>query len=306
VAGPILSAIMQPRLATDGSLLLIQDLSDGYYALLAQGGEGKIENAFLSKRQGVLLGKVGELRPKLFQLETTDLVYSWRVSSKYLARAEAPALHITMYPLDGAPPFGLASAANDPDYLVPGPQLLRSDWVLFGMGSLSMQGVMAYDPILGTHPLIRWYGDKQQGAYNAGTDGVHLVWTYGEEHPPTQGIYPKRSIMVSPFSTDPKKLDPKRLRSDPNPAFDVNFAVGCGYASHAAYGKEGLLIVRLADGVSWLLPSTEDQWTWGRAIGMTCEHVYTYYSAKQSSGKWIVNNIARVGLSSLGPGMPPD
>lgn len=174
-----------------------------------------------------------------------------------------------------------------------------------------MQGIMAHDPVLKTHALVRWYGDTNKGAYNVGTDGKDLVWTLGEDHPSTGGTYAKRSIWTSPFTTDPKKLVPKRLRSDPEIAFDVNFAVGCGYAAHKLQPPDGMLIVRLSDGVSWLLPnnltaSDKTGWHWLKAIGVTCDEVFATVAAIDSPGAKLLNTIARIRLDSLGPGLPPD
>jgi hypothetical protein len=61
--------------------------------------------------------------------------------------------------------------------------------VLFQVGTYTVNGIMAYDEVLGLHPLVRWYGDASKGAVNLGTDGTHLVWTYGEGKPPGEPIY---------------------------------------------------------------------------------------------------------------------
>lgn len=304
--GTVQSAILDPRTPQDGTLLGIEDLAEGHYALEVAGGDGSQTNAFNSPRKGVLIGTVGELRPTLFRLEVTPSVYSWRISSKLLARGEAPAQRITVFPLDGAPSFELASKSADPDGLAPDRPTLLGDTAVFGVGNLTQQGIMAYDPVQKTHALIRWYGDAKQGAYNVGTDGKDLVWTYGQDHPAGEGTYPTRSIWTSPFTTDPKQIQGKRLRSDPQSAFDVNFVVGCGYAAHALHKADGLLVVRLSDGVSWILPNYPDTLSWQDAIGMTCEEVFATVSVVPIPGNGVVYSIARVRLDSLGPGIAPD
>lgn len=304
--GTVRNAILDPRTPQDGTLLGIQDLTEGHYAIGVAGGDGSKTDAFKSQRKGVLVGTVGALRPTLFQLEVTPSVYSWRISSKLLARGEAPAQRITAFPLDGAPSFELASKSADPDGLAPDRPTLLGDKAIFGVGNLTQQGIMAFDAAQGTHALIRWYGDTKQGAYNVGTDGKDLVWTHGEEHPPTPGIYPKRSIWTSPFTTDPKQIKGKRLRSDPQSAFDVNFAVGCGHAAHALHKADGLLIVRLSDGVSWILENSPGTFAWQDAIGVTCEEVFATVSVVPAPGNGVVYSVARVRLDSLGPGIAPD
>jgi len=304
--GTVQTAILDPRTPQAGTLLRIQDLTEGYYAIGVAGGDGSQTNAFKSQRKGVLIGTVGVLRPTLFQLEVTPSVYSWRISSKLLARGEAPAQRITVFPLDSAPSFELASKSADPDGLAPDRPTLLGDTAVFGVGNLTQQGIMAYDPVQKTHALIRWYGDTKQGAYNVGTDGKDLVWTYGQDHPAGEGTYPTRSIWTSPFTTDPKQIQGKRLRSDPQSAFDVNFVVGCGYAAHALHKTDGLLVVRLSDGVSWIVPNYPDTLSWQDAIGMTCEEVFATVSVVPVPGTEVVYSIARVRLDSLGPGIAPD
>lgn len=312
-SGAIRFALLDPRTPQDGTLSVMRDLTEDRFAIEVAGGTGKKADAFDSQRKGVLVGTVGTLRPTLFQLEATPAAYSWRISSKLLARAEAPAMRVTIFPLDGSLSFQLASMASDPDGLPPADPILLGDTAVFTAESLLMAGIMAYDPVQKTHPLIRWYGDQNQGAYNAGTDGKDLVWTYGEVHPPPNVSisYVNRSVWTSPFSTDPKKLVPKRLRSDPQTAYDVNFAVGCGYAAHNLQPPDGLLVVRLSDGVSWILPNNigapgDAGWLWDKAIGMTCDELFATVGVVATPGAKVVYTIARVRLDALGPGLPPD
>lgn len=310
--GPVRTAILSPRVATAGFLLLNHDLNENRFVLQALGGEGKRMDAFDSERKAVLLGTVGEPRPKLFRFDKSPLTFSYRISSKLLARGEGWAGRITLLPLDGAPPSELWSSASDPEGLHPDMPTLIGDRAVFGVGSLMQQGIMAHDPSSGTHPLVRWYGDLKQGAYNVGTDGKDMVWTHGEDHPPGEGTYPTRSIMTSPFTTDPKQLKPKRLRSDPTQAFDVNFAVGCGYAAHDIATSVGLLVVRLADGVSWTLPNDQDSstdgttWIWQYVFGVTCDEVFGTVGTKLSASEPTVYTLVRMRLDALGPGITPD
>ncbi len=149
-----------------------------------------------------------------------------------------------------------------------------------------------------------------QGAYNIGTDGKDLVWMIGTDHPDAEGVYATKSIMTSPFTTDPAQLQPRRLRSDWNYGQIAPFVVGCGYAAHyssASQTQRGLVIVRLSDGREWLLQDNVDHWEWQKAIGITCTDVYAEYWGEQADPTEVqVGNIARVALDSLGPGLPAD
>jgi hypothetical protein len=81
-------------------------------------------------------------------------------------------------------------------------------------------------------------------------------------------------------------------------------AVGCGHAAldaHSPSGGSQLLIIRLADGVSWLLDSPSDNhWFWGTPLAVTCDEVFTMWGPGGSS------HVRRIRLDSLGPGIPPD
>ena len=181
------------------------------------------------------------------------------------------------------------------------------DFVTWESSNGLYKGVMAWTPQKGAYPFITFPGDWSQGAEGLGTDGLHMVWIHGEGKGPKFEPYPIRLVMVSPFTTDPAKLRPIRLRSYPTPQWGiVPWAVGCGHAAHEL--DEGrVLVVRLSDGWSWIL-STEgmpdagptEQWRLGTVYGLTCDEVFL------RAGVGAKMNIARVRLDALGPGMPPD
>ena len=80
--------------------------------------------------------------------------------------------------------------------------------------------------------------------------------------------------------------------------------VGCGLAAQASRNPCVLTILRIDDGLAWYVPCTEsgNDWTWLRALGITCDEVFvvTSYSEKQRT------TIARVRIDSLGEPVPPD
>ncbi|MBK7578569.1 MAG: hypothetical protein IPI67_00045 [Myxococcales bacterium] len=177
--------------------------------------------------------------------------------------------------------------------------------------SIARSELLTWTETNGAVPLVTFGTDASRSAASGGTDGKDLVWLQGEERTldaSTDGTFPKRSIMAAPFTTDAKALQPKRLRSwQPNDIWGpTKPAVGCGYAAYShipdptkpAYQ---ILIVRLADGVSWILDSPLDNhWRWGRPIAMTCKEMFVSY------GKFAVERLRRVQLDSLGAGIPPD
>jgi hypothetical protein len=184
--------------------------------------------------------------------------------------------------------------------LVSAQEVVRGDVMFWTAASLQHDGIMVWDAVNGVRPFVRWVGDYTQGAGDLGTDGVDLVWTQGEGKQPNDTVYPIRSIMTAPFTSDPAALQPRRLRSQPHTNIgSVQFEVGCGYAAHDGAAND-MVIVRLADGASWIIPTTYPDFMIYSAVGLTCEHVYILGNF---SG---VDNIIRVKLDSLGAPIPPD
>ncbi len=310
VDGPVRFAIMYPQATAIGAMLRSSELVDGHFTIMVR-GDGE-SNAYESTKQGVLIGEVGKLRPRLLARYDTTSVLSWTGGRKWVERQVAPQIENWLHPLDGGEPFLLTSRATDPDQGSPSPSFFFKDIVTLDVGNLRSIGVMVYDEAKGLRPLVREYGNREEGDQNLGTDGNFLVWTHGSDHPPDkESIYPTRSIMVSPFTTEASEVQPRRLRSDPNQASDDNFVVACGFAARNAGGRDGLLVVRLSDGWSWLIPSNDtagNRWLWSYPIGMTCDEIFVVYAETRKIGDAspLVPNIARVRLDSLGPGMAPD
>jgi len=163
----------------------------------------------------------------------------------------------------------------------------------------------------GSKELVGFGADTTKGAGFPGSDGKDLVWIQGENLGPNDTDFPTRSVMTSPFSTDPAQIQPRRLRSW-GPTYVgtpvVAPVVGCGLAALGSFfpatepDPGGVLIVRLSDGVSWLIrppPQPGPFWSW--PIAITCEEVFTMF--RGSNG---LDTIRRVRLDSLGPGDPPD
>jgi hypothetical protein len=152
------------------------------------------------------------------------------------------------------------------------------------------------------------FGDTNstEGVGDIGTDGTDIVWTYGSGGcDPQTLLYNTVSIMTSPFSTTASGLQPRRLRSEiPNGLGVSPFVVDCGYAARQT--SQGIRLVRLSDGVSWLLaadPSTP--WEWEIPIALTCTELFAQVLVHNDGGLGSTQ-YTRVRLDSLGPGTPPD
>jgi len=132
-----------------------------------------------------------------------------------------------------------------------------------------------------------------------------MVWISGEGGAPW---YPTRSVMTSPFTTDPAALKPRRLRSwiprEITTLALTPVAVGCGHAAFAHIPEdlvEQILVVRLADGQSWILHHPDDRrWFYGAPVAISCDELFAAVRVKNG------DRLRRIRLDSLGPGIPPD
>ena len=155
--------------------------------------------------------------------------------------------------------------------------------------------------------MISYGPDTSRAAASFGADEKDMVWVEGRDRPPTESTYPTQSIMTAPLTADPEAVEPRRLRSWQGVSITGGHpAVGCGYAAFmhgVADITEQLLIVRLSDGVSWVLRNPDGRpWAWGDPLAVTCEEVF----ARTSSSSHANQGIRRIRLDSLGPGLPPD
>jgi len=165
----------------------------------------------------------------------------------------------------------------------------------------------------GTKTLVGFPGDKTKGATNSATDGKDLVWVQGEDREPDDKHFPTRWIMTSKYSTDPSQIEPRRVIPWAQKPIVSSYPpqTGCGFAAFQylpeALEEQGLLIVRLSDGVSWHLPNVLKTYPdgtpfssgWGPPIAVTCDEVFAVHRGTTRYNIW------RVRLDSLGPGAPP-
>ncbi len=207
---------------------------------------------------------------------------------------------LSFFPWDMSTETFITSPALDPEGLKAGYLVFRNGAAFWGTSTLYRTGINVWDPIGGARPFIRWVGDKTRGAGNFGTDGTDMVWCQGEGKAPNETQFPTRAIMTAPFTTDPAKLQPRRLRSLPTHRIaGAPAKVGCGHA--VLEGPAGdLIVTRLSDGWSWIVPKTPERKI-HTGLGLTCTELF---AVGQMPDKPLT--VARVRLDSLGPGFAPD
>jgi hypothetical protein len=171
--------------------------------------------------------------------------------------------------------------------------------------TLPISKLKIWDADAGARDFIAYGTDTTQGAGNLWTDGHDMVWLYGSNRTNPNDVYPTVAYMTSPFTTDAAALQPRRLRSEVGNGFGTGqMQVGCGYAAWESY--QGIRLVRLSDGVSWMLPTKQGStWLWADPLAITCTEVFARAAFNGDAG-WQYSGIARVRIDSLGPGIPAD
>ena len=258
--------------------------------------------------QGLAVGRVGEFGLSLFQKTLTHTIYDWLVNDDLVMRGSSLENALVLYRWGESEPIEFHSSSQDPQGFSADGVVLSGPHAFADTGTLRQLAIHAYAPEKGAFPLIRWPDDFDQGAYNIGTDGKDMVWTHGTNHEDGEGVYLTKSVMTAPFTTDPAELErtQRRLRSDPAYGYGLNFRLGCGYAVHDAGRSNGMLIVRLSDGVSWLIPYRPDRnFEMDFPHGITCDELFVGALYEKADGKR-EQNIFRIRLDSLGPGIAPD
>lgn len=306
--GPVRAALLNVRSPSDtssqvGCSSAIRGVRQGMWLVRTQGRRAW-GNADSSGLQGALGGSYDAPRPSLLQrYETwTWLSYHWAAGGKrYLSAREASL--ITSYSWGGGVEQFVASGSTDPEGGDYGDFVTWDDALFWSTSTLHRSGVNVWTPDGGAKPFIRWVGDATRGAGNFGTDGTDMVWSYGEGKEPAEKIYPTRSIMTAPYTTDPSALEPRRVRAQLATTTSIGlhpFQVGCGYAAHGG-GKDTVpLVVRLSDGWAWPIPTLDPGLLLYAPIGVTCDEVFAF---GEIGGRL---NIVRIRLDSLGEGSPPD
>ena len=304
VDGPVIDAFIDNagQQDLDGPCGLVdQDLREGksVRAVLPPAGSEPTE--------GVVAGSIGTPASVVFDQSIEEQTFTtWRVSSQWLLRWHT-SLHVR--PWNDTAETLVYDPGTDVENMPAHNVSAHGDAVFFEVGVAGYRGVMSWIPGAGLRPLLRWFGDTTQGAGNFATDGKDMVWTYGKNKPAgSSQEYPVRDIMTAPFTTDPDvvKTTAKRLRSDPDQMSPYPYGIGCGYAGRQFYSgtsNDGLL-VRLSDGVSWIIDAPDSppgDYQFLGVLGFTCEELFATFQFQDDAV-----SIIRIKLDSLGPGIPPD
>ncbi len=295
--GPVLSAMIDARAKIEGCHLSHREIRHGKAAFYIWGDTPKAQPKD-SPPGAVIGGVLSELHPEILAQWDTWSGAGIVTTDAYWGTYDASKIELAAW----SGPLKIVYTSGDAGGLQQVRLNLWHDLALWRSSNLTYAGVMAWTAKDGVYPFITFPGDPSRGVYSMGTDGIDMVWLYGEEKGPGQGPYVKCSVMTSPFTRDPKLLKPKRLRSFPGDCREVDeWAVGCGHAAHDA--GTGTMVVRLSDGVSWVIKNgatKPDFFSFQDAIAVTCKEVFvhTYLGS--------VANIGRVKLDALGPGTPPD
>jgi hypothetical protein len=309
--GAVRSAIMQivPPSYDPSCYLLTDSVNEGKVLYNVQGDNMAEETP--SNIEGAIGGSFDDFKPTLIARGKNRYAYSnseWAVGAKWIARISG-SYKFHVYARSWKDPSNeifITSPEVDPEWGDPSQLLVRGDAVFWNTTSSIHRGINIWTEEGGVRPFIRWVGDDSKGAGSLGTDGVDMVWAYGEGKSPHDDLYPQSSVMTSPFMTDPEKLKPRRLRKYPDATLgEKGFVVGCGYAAYEYEDPEqdgrATMVIRLSDGVAWIV-TLAPQFTFLQPLGLTCEEVFIQgysYSPYEV-------NIARVRIDSLGPGLPPD
>lgn len=299
--GPVRVAFFEPYSNKDPCHLYDSGISDGRY-LFGVWGEGI--QATRMDAEGYIAGAIGETYPRAVVRETRlgEWNCSYTVSSEWIVRLAGDwSLRVTSWDKQVSHDVPRGVAPNWP--FAVGPDVF---WKV-------ERGVASWNPGHGTRILLGWPDDRLREAGKLGTDGETMVWT---EHTGIGTEDERGSIMTAPHSADPAVTQgrARRLRSDLG-AIDTNrIGTGCGYAAHDTVRPRvgGLQIVRLADGVSWLIPRTSEpgDWMFGPTLGFTCDvdgkNVEVVNTLMNISAWRDPMTVVRIPIDALGPGMPPD
>ncbi|MCU0656540.1 MAG: hypothetical protein MUF64_15205 [Polyangiaceae bacterium] len=309
--GPVRHALLQVNPVVGGFYVQAQGLREGKYIWQMTGdtwdvpGFGDMGGFLAGDIDGLLPSTVGKA-PKV-----GNLASNWDVSADWIVHNQI-GLSVRSWSKPDKLKTQVFLGAQDPDGQPFSIYVPRGPDIFLGVGEGNYHGIMVWSQDQGLRPLQRWVGDYTRGAGNIGTDGKDLVWTYGEGKQPNDLDFPATSVFTAPYATDMATIDAtkRRVRSDVSRPGDTTYqyVVGCGYAARRYFDyiaqTSELYLVRLSDGKGWKitgLPQGADHVYWSNPLAVSCEHVYVSLSIKKES-----NTIARIPLSSLGPGLPAD
>ncbi len=268
-----------------------ESVGSGYYAYKVMEG---------SVMGGAIVGKLDELQP-LYTVRSEEMVHSGFSVGSYGVMHIGNGQQISVRPwTDLDTSIFVASPATQKGRQQNMAHFFGDALFWNSFTGSSPSELMVWTPDGGTQALVSTEPDWTKGVLAMSTDGKDMVWSYGENRTKPSDPFGTNYIMTAPYTTDPKAIQPRKVRSTGAYGIGSQYAVGCGYAARgmAFDQSKGMLeIVRLSDGVAWYL----DGKTWHVPIAVTCDEVFI--SATFTPKYWY--QVARVRLDSLGPGVLP-
>lgn len=282
--GPVRAALLQPKVSA--CIAGMEDVGSGYYVYkmyeTPNGG-------------GAVVGKLDDPKPSYAQRLPDGFNAGFRVGSHGLMKI-ANGQQITVQPWsDLSKSILVASPATQKGRQQNAPYFWKETLFWNSSTGSSPSELMEWTPDGGTSALVTTEPDWTKGVHAMSTDGVDMVWSYGENRTKPSEVFGENFIMTAPFTTDSSALKPRQVRKTGGYGWANQYAVGCGYAarnmSYQATGGE-LEVVRLADGHAWSM----DTKLFLAPIAITCDEIFALASF---DGKY---QVARVRLDSLGAG----
>ncbi|MBI5544389.1 MAG: hypothetical protein HY901_10895, partial [Deltaproteobacteria bacterium] len=304
--GSVRVAFLQRRYSSSVTFGGPDAIADGRYVFGVVGGE----------IDGFIGGRIGEAYPRVAYAGThqTRWYSNWAASEGWIVRFNAFVSKTAWNPIlvEEIPLPGSVGGGLEP-HLGFG---VGKD-IFWEVGSQDLSGVVSWSMAEGARSLLVWPNDPLHSAGNFGTDGQEMAWTYADQRDSATGEWSRVSVMTGPYTTDPEQLKTtaRRLRSDFGSFSPYPYHVGCGYAARVIGMNQSfaLFIVRLRDGVSWIIPDGQQtgSWRFGLAsIGIACntageqvEVLSTFYGPETWAQRV---TMVRIPLANLGPGLPPD
>ena len=283
---------------TKTCLLNPQAIRDGNYVLSVW--DSRVEGKVSGEGGGFIAGGDDSLSPSTVVKFTDTTVHSQIVSGSTGVVDEDGTSTFHAYPwASPSSPVAIWSAAQE--HLLLDHDFFGGSAFFFAADSDTVNKEKILKADGGVTDFIAFGNSATEGSGDLGTDGTDMVWLYGSGAQPSAGLYPTVSIMTAPYTTNPAVITPRRLRSEIANGFGVSpFLVGCGYAVRNT--EQGERIVRISDGVSWMLPQSSS-WNWQSVVAITCDEIFANALAKGANAHV---NLVRVRLDSLGPGTAAD
>jgi hypothetical protein len=289
--GPVLHAMLETRPST--CVLTTNEIASGRYAHgVHQAG----------RVRAAMAGPLSDIAPRTFvRDETSDAQHDYYPSAAGLL--DLTLVGLALFDWDGGGPRQLRAVPQD-DGLAQHSILSVGRDIFWSAETTRYNKIKVFTERDGTRDFLSFGADTTRGVSAFGADSADMAWVQGSER--TSGAeFPKLEMMAARYTSDPAAITGRRVRSLPAPArLDAyGFVVGCGYAARpvtvnrdAAVGMD-LMLVRLSDGRTWMLPG-DGPMRWYRPLAITCSEIFAWVGR--------AGVIARLRLDSIGPGAPPD